>query len=424
MVSIRRIPMSTYRVLTAFLMVIGILGFVDPEGLGSAGGGGSPPEVLEFILPDEIQVGVEQNGIVRFQDPDGDIVTARFEVVEGDRTTIQIWPDFEFDPQVQGRTRGRFFFRMLVTQPQRVTLRLILADAAGNRSPPKDKTFKAVGESPQPQPMLQVEPSTLRFQAVQGRPEPDPQTLEITNAGGEVLNWTASTDAAWLHMRPDRGTLSAGESRSVAVEARVAGLSVGTHSATIIVTAPGAQNSPQRVAVALEIIPPRGNQPPIARFRCTPSRPLVGQVISCDASASSDPDGRIVRYEWDFGDGTSQTAEAPVVTHAYRRAGLFRVGLVVTDDQGLRSTPAEQEVTVTAPPTGGFVLLKVVDVELLEPQDWERTFQAGCMIYTNISAAASTVRVTLPDGSTQEFQVPAGGQVIICGDIVHIDTRQ
>jgi PKD repeat protein len=51
-----------------------------------------------------------------------------------------------------------------------------------------------------------------------------------------------------------------------------------------------------------------------------------------DGSGSYDPDGHIVSYIWDFGDGA--TGDGPVVTHAYVSQGDFTVTLMVTDNDG------------------------------------------------------------------------------------------
>jgi len=72
------------------------------------------------------------------------------------------------------------------------------------------------------------------------------------------------------------------------------------------------------------------NQPPKASFTFSPKNPLVNEEITFNASASTDPDGSIVSYEWDFGDG--ETASGKVVTHAYSDAGSYTVTLTVTDD--------------------------------------------------------------------------------------------
>lgn len=50
-----------------------------------------------------------------------------------------------------------------------------------------------------------------------------------------------------------------------------------------------------------------------------------------DASASFDPDGQIVEYRWDFGDGS--TGEGETVSHVYDASGEYTVTLSVTDDR-------------------------------------------------------------------------------------------
>jgi hypothetical protein len=52
-------------------------------------------------------------------------------------------------------------------------------------------------------------------------------------------------------------------------------------------------------------------------------------------STSSDPDGTIVRYEWDFGNGTR--SDHSDVNASYRLAGSYTVTHVVTDDDGKQS---------------------------------------------------------------------------------------
>ena len=79
--------------------------------------------------------------------------------------------------------------------------------------------------------------------------------------------------------------------------------------------------------------PGPGNSAPVSSFDVSPVDPTVGQEVLFDGSASLDPDGFIVRYEWDFGDGT--TATGRVATHTYDSAGQFAVRLTVEDDGGL-----------------------------------------------------------------------------------------
>ncbi|MCK2035589.1 PKD domain-containing protein [Microbacterium sp. SSW1-49] len=65
-----------------------------------------------------------------------------------------------------------------------------------------------------------------------------------------------------------------------------------------------------------------------------------------DGSGSSDPDGAIASYAWDFGDSTTGTGAT--ATHAYAAAGTYTVTLEVKDNRGASATTTAQ-VTVTAP---------------------------------------------------------------------------
>lgn len=73
------------------------------------------------------------------------------------------------------------------------------------------------------------------------------------------------------------------------------------------------------------------NQPPVAATG-GPYSGAAAQELHFDGSASVDPDGDIVSYDWDFGDGTIGTG--PVVTHAYATGGTYPVTLTVRDGSG------------------------------------------------------------------------------------------
>ncbi len=75
--------------------------------------------------------------------------------------------------------------------------------------------------------------------------------------------------------------------------------------------------------------------PPVACFTYTPGDPLVGEEVTFDASKSYDPDGVIVTYEWDFGDGTIGIGVIANATHSYDAPGTYTVTLSVTDDSVL-----------------------------------------------------------------------------------------
>ncbi|QCB94432.1 PKD domain-containing protein [Cellulomonas shaoxiangyii] len=83
------------------------------------------------------------------------------------------------------------------------------------------------------------------------------------------------------------------------------------------------------------------NQPPVAGFVAQPS----ALDVAFQPVGTSDPDGTVASYAWDFGDGTASVDQAPA--HTYAAAGTYTVRLTVTDDLGATAT-TEQAVTVTA----------------------------------------------------------------------------
>ncbi|MGW6175025.1 PKD domain-containing protein [Arthrobacter sp. NPDC055138] len=84
------------------------------------------------------------------------------------------------------------------------------------------------------------------------------------------------------------------------------------------------------------------NKAPVADF----STVIDGKNAVLDARASTDADGQIVTYQWDFGDGT--TGEGAGIQHLYTEVGTYTVTLTVTDDGG--ATASKQLAVTTARP--------------------------------------------------------------------------
>ncbi len=74
------------------------------------------------------------------------------------------------------------------------------------------------------------------------------------------------------------------------------------------------------------------NRPPTAVFTNSPRAANVGSDIVFDASNSTDKDGKIVRYHWDFGDTTEDLGVS--VVHSFSSGGEYTVTLTVTDNEG------------------------------------------------------------------------------------------
>ncbi|MFI9816777.1 S8 family serine peptidase [Saccharothrix variisporea] len=92
-----------------------------------------------------------------------------------------------------------------------------------------------------------------------------------------------------------------------------------------------------------------------------PGRPTAAFTASCsvsslscsfDANGSTDPDGTITSYAWDFGD--SATATGKTTTHTYGRAAYYSVRLTVTDNQGKTNSTRRLVKAGDLPPTASF----------------------------------------------------------------------
>ncbi|WP_394274727.1 PKD domain-containing protein [Luteococcus sp.] len=185
----------------------------------------------------------------------------------------------------------------------------------------------------------------------------------------------------------------------------------GTYTATLTVTdADGARTtSTHQVVLTPE------NVAPTAAF--TPT--VDDLALSVDASASTDPDGTIASYAWDFGDGTMATGVK--ATHTYAEPGTYPVILTVTDDKGGTNS---RTVEVTAagptnqPPTATFDALvdgRSVAFDASPSSDpdgtivsWEWAFGDGTtgtgetVTHTYPDAGSYTATLTVTDDSGQK----------------------
>jgi DNA/RNA endonuclease G (NUC1) len=86
---------------------------------------------------------------------------------------------------------------------------------------------------------------------------------------------------------------------------------------------------PDKVESAVE----SNTRPPFARIDA-PATTSEGSTIGLNGAASFDPNGSIVTYAWNFGDGTSTTGSS--VSHTFAQDGAYTVTLIVTDNDGLQ----------------------------------------------------------------------------------------
>jgi len=96
---------------------------------------------------------------------------------------------------------------------------------------------------------------------------------------------------------------------------------------------------------------PVPNQPPIANFTYYPEKPVVNQSVTFDASSSYDPDGKIIAYEWDFGDGNITNTTEEVISHSYSESGSYKVTLTVRDDKGAKNSTTKMITVMPEKPS-------------------------------------------------------------------------
>lgn len=105
--------------------------------------------------------------------------------------------------------------------------------------------------------------------------------------------------------------------------------SAGTYSITLTVI----DNEGESDSDSIEItVTPRQNESPIAVINVNMMSVEIGQYVCFNASESTDPDGTIIEYSWDFGDGTKDSGMFS--TYFYSSAGTYSVTLTVIDDEG------------------------------------------------------------------------------------------
>ncbi len=115
--------------------------------------------------------------------------------------------------------------------------------------PPGYFTVRLCKYSPPQPPALAVSTNSLQFAYTTGGSVPTGQAVQVSNNGGGSLAWIASTSASWLTVSPASGTAPS----SFTVAVTPTGLGAGTYTGTVQISAAGASNNPQNIAITLTV---------------------------------------------------------------------------------------------------------------------------------------------------------------------------
>ncbi|MCP4216618.1 MAG: PKD domain-containing protein [bacterium] len=196
-------------------------------------------------------------------------------------------------------------------------------------------------------------------------------------------------------------------------EGKVQDLLQTTLAATVTAT-----SGSEKVTIDVTVL---GGTKPEAAFVISPTNPKVGERVFFNASASTDSDGSIESYSWDFGDGKSGSGVKP--SHRYEETGKYNVQLIVRDNDGLtddqsNSVTVDEEgvpdfelhATLTNADVGEEITFYVTDLEddgSITKTEWDfgdGTTALGERVtysYTSVGIFLVTFTATDNDGNTK-----------------------
>ena len=166
-------------------------------------------------------------------------------------------------------------------------------------------------------------------------------------------------------------------------------------------------------------VPARVTQSPVASASASPTSGTAPLAVSFSSAGSSDPDGTIVSYQWNFADGSTSSSANPA--HTYSVGGTYTATLVVTDDDGLSSSKTVTVTVVNPPPTApGSVkatAASATKVNLtwtastspigISRYEIERSYNNGAYSLIGTATTASFANGSLTPGITYVYRVRA-----------------
>ncbi|MFC2082438.1 PKD domain-containing protein [Candidatus Bipolaricaulota bacterium] len=238
------------------------------------------------------------------------------------------------------------------------TLTLTVTDNDGN----SDSATKTIEVGSQPAALAGVIPPIADFAYLPAEPGP-----------GDVIlfNATLSSDLDGQIVSYAWDFNGDGEADSSAAIVDYSFAEDGAYDVSLTVTDDSGSSDTLTLQVVIgtgETAPPSApstSLPPIAEFEYMPANPQTGSLVLFNGTMSTDPDGQIAAYVWDFDGDSVGDSTAAIAEHIFVTVGTYDTSLTVTDDSGNRDTLTLQIIVASAeaPPQPAPSLPPLADFE-------------------------------------------------------------
>lgn len=155
--------------------------------------------------------------------------------------------------------------------------------------------------------------------------------------------------------------------------------------------------------------PISSNQSPIANFTANPTSGVAPLEVFFNASSSSDSDGTIISYAWDFKDGN--TGNGKTLNHTFSSTGSYNVELTITDNEGATDTTTKN-ITVTETPSSPVIHSLSADQSTITEGEsatlsWEVTNATSVSLDQEIGTVALSGSTSISPTSTTTYTLTA-----------------
>jgi PKD repeat protein len=144
-------------------------------------------------------------------------------------------------------------------------------------------------------------------------------------------------------------------------------------------------------ATLFRLIPSGSNQVPTASFMADPTSGVAPLEVSFDATGSTDPDGTVESYAWNFDDGA--TGSGVTVNHTFDDPGTYTVMLIVMDNGGA-SAADTAVVSVSSSTSHSGIIIDNLDAEFTTTGNWYKSGAEGAYVGSSLYATADGATAT------------------------------